>query len=348
VFSKGGVYMSREKSGKRVTRADVAKYADVSETIVSYVINNNRYVDKEKRKRVEEAIKKLNYRPNYIARALKGKNTNHIIFIADQITNEHFGKLISEMDKYAYNKGYLISLCSNRNTEEFVSQIISRQYDGIIISSISFPESYINLFIKAQIPVVLLKNREYENVEGVGMINTGLYEGARECVRYLVDKGKKNILYLDRISAHGNFSTKYDLRLRGFLEQMRESNIPGSEDNIITGCADESEVIEKIQQRIKGGFPVDAIFGRNDRLACIGMQAVKQMGYKIPQDIFVIGFDNSSLSKYTSPTITTMEIQRMEIGKCAIEMLHQMIENKTIPDPVSFATKLIERESTQL
>ncbi len=331
---------------KRVTREDVARRANVSATIVSYVINNNRYVDKEKKKRVEDAINELNYRPNYIARALKGKNSNHIIFIADQITNEHFSQIISEMDKYAYDKGYLISLCSNRNSEEFVSQIISRQYDGIVISSTSFPEAFIQKFIDARIPVVLLKNREYENIIGAGTIDTGLYDGTKECVRHLIGKGRTNILYLDRISANGNFSTLTDLRLRGFIEQMKESNIPLSDLNIVTGCKDESQVIAKIQERIGGGLGVDAIFGRNDRLACLGMQAVMQLGYKVPKDISVIGFDNSSLSQYTSPTLTTMEMQRKEIGRSAIEMLHQMIEEGTVPNTVKLTTKLIERESS--
>ncbi len=335
-----------DQAYKRVTRADVAKLANVSGTIVSYVINNNRYVDKEKRKRVEEAIKALNYRPNNIARALKGKNSDHIIFIADEITNEHFSQIISEMDKYAYDRGYLISLCANRNSEEFVSQIISRQYDGIVISSISFPEAFIQQFVNANIPVVLLKNRDYDNIENVGTINTGLYNGARECVRYLIQKGRRNILYLDRYSSHGNFSTNSDLRMRGFIDQMKESGMPLSDLNIVTGCVDEMQVIDKIQQRIKEGFLIDAIFGRNDRLACLGMQAVMQLGYGVPKDISVIGFDNSSLSKYTSPTLTTMEMQRKDIGKSAIEMLHQMINEGTIPDSVQFATKLIEREST--
>ena len=88
---------------ERVTRADVAKMAGVSETIVSYVINNNRYVAMEKRKRVEEAVRALNYRPNNIARALKGKHSNQILFIADHITNEYFASIVSEMDKYAYD-----------------------------------------------------------------------------------------------------------------------------------------------------------------------------------------------------------------------------------------------------
>ena len=144
------------ESKERVTRADVAKMAGVSETVVSYVINNNRYVAMEKRKRVEEAVKALNYRPNNIARALKGKQSNQILFIADHITNEYFSSIVSEMDKYAYNSGYLISLCANRNTEEFVSQVISRQYDGIIVSSASFPQEYVEKFTQAGIPVVVL------------------------------------------------------------------------------------------------------------------------------------------------------------------------------------------------
>lgn len=97
------------ESRERVTRADVARLAGVSETIVSYVTNNNRYVAKEKRQKVEEAIRILNYRPNNLARALKGKRSNQIIFIADHITNEYFSSIVSEMDKYAYESGYLIS-----------------------------------------------------------------------------------------------------------------------------------------------------------------------------------------------------------------------------------------------
>ena len=108
---------------KQVTRKDVAEAAGVSVTVVSYVINNNRYVDKEKRKRVEEAIQKLHYKPNSIARALKGKKLNHIVFIADQIVTEHFSFLVSELDKNAYDLGYMISLCANRNTQQFVNSI---------------------------------------------------------------------------------------------------------------------------------------------------------------------------------------------------------------------------------
>ena len=332
---------------KRVTRADVAKYAGVSETIVSYVVNNNRYVDSEKRKRVEEAVKVLNYRPNNIARALTGKKSNQIIFIADQITNEYFGRIVKEMDEFAYSKGYLISLCSNRNTPEFISQVISRQYDGIIISSASFPEQYVKQFADANIPVVLFMNRQYNELpKQVGMVDSGLYSGAKECVKHLIENGSSKLLYLDRVSSKGTKSNMTDLRLSGFIHQMQESGLDLSEERIINGCCSDEEVEAEIIRRIKNGLQVDGIFGRNDMLACIGLNAIRKIGLRVPEDVAIIGFDNASISQLSYPTLSTMEMQREKISQVTIEMLQKMIEGESVPLKVSFKTNLIQREST--
>ena len=295
---------------------------------------------------MEDDIKKLHYKPNSIARALKGKKLNHIVFIADQIVTEHFSLLVSELDKHAYDLGYMISLCSNRNTQQFIDSIISRQYDGVIISSISFDKEYIKQLIAADIPVVLLVNRDYDDIEGAAKIENGLYEGARENVRYLQRKGCKNIIYVDRFSQRKHFSDMSDMRYRGFYEEMKQSGLSEHpEKNFITGCHNEEEVKEKVAEYLKTN-KVDAIFGRNDKVACIAMQSAKKMGYKIPEDIKVIGFDNSSLGQYCEPPISSMEIQREQIAKTAIEMLRQMIEEHIIPEKVMYRTKLIERKST--
>lgn len=332
---------------KKVTRKDVAELAGVSETVVSYVINNNRYVDKVKREKVEQAIRKLHYRPNNIARALKGKSTNHIVFIADQIVTEHFSLLVRELDQNAYDRGYMISLCENRNTEKFVSEIISRQYDGIIISSISFPNKFVQEFISANIPVVLLQNRDYSNVKGAGIIDNGLYEGAKECVRFLQERNRKNILYIDRFSTHNHFSDMNDLRYRGFVEQMRESGLSQEpEKQVITGCTTGQEVAQKVKEYIRSGHKVDAIFGRNDKMACIAMHAVQDMGLRVPEDVAVLGFDNSTLGQYVTPSITSMSICRQDIAKAAVEMLQQMIGGGETPEPVYIPTEMICREST--
>ncbi|WP_367565492.1 LacI family DNA-binding transcriptional regulator [Lacrimispora sp.] len=334
-------------NNKRVTRADVAKHANVSETIVSYVINNNRYVSREKRERVEAAVRELNYRPNNVARTLKGKQSNQIIFIADQITNEYFSRIVSNMDKFAYNHGYLISLCANRNSQEFVSQVISRQYDGIIISSTSFPDEYVQQFIDANIPLVLFMNRRYHNIpNNVGIINSGLYSGARECVKHLVAKGRRHILYIDRISSKGTKSTMDDLRLSGFVDQMHESKLEFTEKQIIAGCYSEEQVEAEIIKRIQDGLKIDGIFGRNDMLACVAMSAVKRMNLKVPEDISVIGYDNSSISRFCSPKLTTMEMQQEEISHAAIDMLQRIIDRREGDLKASFKTNLILREST--
>lgn len=335
-----------KKPYKQVTRKDVAEEAGVSVTVVSYVVNNNRYVDKEKRRRVEEAIKKLHYKPNTIARALKGKKLNHIVFIADQIVTEHFSLLVSELDKHAYDLGYMISLCANRNTQQFVDSIISRQYDGVIISSISFNKEYIRQLIHADIPVVLLANRDYDDVEGAAKIYNGLYEGARENVRYLKSCGCRDIIYIDRFSKRQHFSDMNDMRYRGFVEEMKCSGLSEyPEENLITGCENEAQVRECVAAYLRD-HKVDAIFGRNDKLACIAMQTAQDLGYRIPEDIAVIGFDNSSLGQYCAPPISSMEIQREQIAKTAIEMLQQMIEEHTLPEMVMYRTRLIERRST--
>lgn len=326
------------------TRADVAKRAGVSVTIVSYVINNNRYVEKTKRERVLKAMEELHYQPSNIARALKGKSSNQIIFITDRITNQYFGELMRRMDEHASKKGYLISLCSNRNQQDFVREIINRKFDGVIISSISFPEKFIQQLIDAGVPVILLKNRDYKNVTGAGIIETGLYKGARQCVRYLYDKGRLHILYIDRISTHNHFSTLEDFRMRGFVDQMTECGLE-HEGHIITKCTSLEEVTEKITRYMEN-HPVDALFGRNDRMACIGLQAVLVAGKRVPQDIAVIGFDNTDISKLTIPRLTTMEMQIDEIAKAAINMLYEMRTQAKVPEPVGFSARLIEREST--
>lgn len=334
------------QSRNAATRKDVAKLANVSETIVSYVLNNNRYVSEEKRERVLSAIKELHYKPNTVARALKGKKSNHILFIADNISNEYFGKIVEEMDRIAYDKGYLISLLADRNESDFVSQVNSRFVDGIVISSASLEEKYVQELIASNVPVVLLMNREYLYVgEAASKIYTGLHQGVKECVRLLISRGRKNILYIDRVSIHNHFSTDSDLRYSGFCAQMKESGLPVGSDNIITGYQTEDALYEGLKQRIKNGLKVDGIVGRNDNLACVAMSAVISCGMKVPEDVAVIGFDNSRMSSYVKPTLSSMEINRKAIAKAIITMLDDMMLGKPATTQV-FNTKLIEREST--
>lgn len=336
------------RRGNTPTRKDVAKLAGVSETVVSYVLNNNRYVAKEKRERVLDAVEQLNYRPNNVALALKGKRTNHILFICDNISNEYFGKLVEEMARLAADRGYLISLMGSRNDESFVSQVCSRVFDGIVISSTSFEEKYVLRLINTGTPVVLLMNREYDNISGrAAKIYTGIHDGIKECVELLYKMGRRHIVYIDRVSKKRHFSTMDDWRYNGFITKMQECGLKVTKDNVIVGYETEDELYQALRAKLKAGLQVDGIVGRNDSLACLAMAAVKDCGLRIPEDTAVLGFDNSRLSRYSSPGLSSVELNRPAIAQAIMDAFEQM-DNDGEPPVIYFKGHIVERESTKM
>lgn len=328
------------------TRKNVAELAGVSETVVSYVLNNNRYVAQDKRERVLKAVSELNYCPNSIARALKGKGSNSILFICDNVSNEHFGMIVDEIDRLAYDRDVIISLLRSRNDDRFITQILSRSFDGIVISSTSFDEKYVLQLIDAGLPVVLLMNKNYHGVGNrAAKIYTGLEQGMRSAVTLLASMNRKHILYIDRVSTHHNYSTIEDWRYGGFLTQMQECGYRISSDNILVGYETEEQMAEGLLQRIKDGLPVDAVIGRNDTLACMAMCTLQQCGYRVPEDVAVIGFDDSRISRISSPAMTSVSIDRRGIAKAILSAFDAMADGNAPPE-LYLPTKLIQRAST--
>ena len=165
-----------ESGRQKVTRKDVAREAGVSETIVSYVLNKNRYVKEEKRQRVLEVVEKLQYHPNNIARALHGKGSLQILFLAEELSSGYFSELVSQMSRDAYRRGYMISLCESQEEDEFVSQILSRQFDGLFVSASGVTDRELKLLVKSGIPMVLFLNREIScDLRDTVVVDTGLY-----------------------------------------------------------------------------------------------------------------------------------------------------------------------------
>ena len=330
---------------KPATRADVARKANVSETIVSYVMNNNRSVDKEKKERVLQAAKELNYRPNQIALALSGKSSSHILFMVDSPENERLNKLLSELEKYAYDKGSLVSLCRTRNDMDFIKQIIGRRFDGVIISSTNLSEEYIGQLINAGVPTVLLLTHSYSLNEGVGKIGTGLTSGVQGCIEYLSGLGRKNLLFLDRMTGNGKSGDLTDSRLRGFALGMKKLN-QAWENRVLSGYKSEGELGKALSAYIER-YPVDGIIARNDRLALLAMNVLQDKGIRIPQDIAMIGFDNSTMCRLIRPSLSSVKFDDAGIAKEAVDMIYRMRKGDTITATVHFPFEIIKRASTE-
>lgn len=330
-----------------VTRKDVALAAGVSETIVSYVINNTRHVAPEKRKRVLEAIEQLHYKPNTIARTLRGKGSSHILFVAGNLSNEYYGSLVEAIDSVAYDSGFLISLMSYQNTPDFVSRILTRQVDAVIISSIAMSVDSIRRLADAGLAVVLLMSRDYPDLhcENISHIYTGIESGIMRAVRLMYDKGRRNLVHVDRISRNGHFSNRQDLRYRGFCNQMEAYGLPLHKSSFITGCTNYEELFDAVKARIRSGIPVDGFVCRNDLLACTVVSAVQSCGFNVPNDISVTGFDDSRMSRVIQPQLTTLAHDQTGIAAAILETIKHML-NGGMPEDHYFQTTLIERSTT--
>ncbi|MDR2888747.1 MAG: LacI family transcriptional regulator [Lachnospiraceae bacterium] len=324
------------------SRKDVAQLAGVSETVVSYVINNNRYVKDEKREKVLKAIEELDYRPNRIARALKGKSSKHIILLIDRIKSEYYGELISDIEHFSGDLGYLVSVSLIVNSLNYVNNIIDWNVDGVIISSIHFPEKYIRKLAEAGIPVVLMKNRDFPPMNGVDFINTGLKEGTKKAVDYLYDTGCRRIGYVDRLSQNNHFSTMADFRYRGYYEAVTGRHEPV----IISGCTSPEQLQEQLMQVMRSA-PLDGIFCRNDGIACAVMNTLLRYRYRIPEDVSIIGMDDTAYAKTSYPTLTTLRQSREEIAKTAIRLIEGVNAGEAIGQEICFEPRLIIRESVR-
>lgn len=333
---------------RRVTREDVAKRAGVTPTIVSYVVNENRYVDAQKRARVLAAIEELGYRPNALARALKGKRSNHILFVVDNLLSSHFARIIKQMDRWAYGKGCFVSLCESQNSEEFVSQIYRRYFDAVIIASGSFRQRYIQQLIDTGIPVVVLEMRDYGKLHGrFALVDTGLYQGARLCVRSLVERGRRNLVYVHSKAEEQNECVlEEDFRYRGFVDEVREAGL--SSYRVIHGYRNREELARMLRDLVSEGFRIDGIFGRTDGVAIPAMQELVGAGYRLPDDCSVIGVDNSELCDLVTPRLASLDIDRSEVGRIVTRLLDRMLSGEKTEDETlhpRLQAHLVGRES---
>ena len=193
--------------------------------------------------------------------------------------------------------------------------------------------------------MVLIANKAYEGLDArVSRVYPGMLRGMQNAVQLLIDRGRQNIVYIDRVSRRGHFSGMDDLRYLGFCTQMEQSGLPFSKDSIFTGCATEDELYRALVHRVRSGARIDGVAGRNDNLACVALEALQDCGLNVPGDVSVIGFDNARVSRIITPHLTTVEIDRPGMARAIIEMMDAMLSGGS-PSEAHFSTSLIMRDS---
>lgn len=333
----------------KVNIKDVAKEAGVSMSTVSRVINDNYPVKEETKKRVKEVIDKLNFSPNVLARSLIVQNTKTIGVIVPSINNVFFSTVTKGIEHSLSSKEYSIYLCDTDDNalEEirYIKSLMSRQVDGIIVVDPK-TENMKNGFyesLSSDIPLVCING--YNKKINCNFIINDEASGAYEAVKYLIDLGHKDILFI-----RGNESYSYDIKEQVYKEILTEKGLSKNMRCINIGGGNSDETVERTMQvlcsELKKGKVPTAIFACNDLMALGAVNACKKLNYDVPKDISIIGFDNTYISTIVEPKLTTVDQNMYELGENASKMLINIIENNSKEiKKIKFKTKLIIRDS---
>jgi DNA-binding LacI/PurR family transcriptional regulator len=330
------------------TLHDVARVAGVSFKTVSNVINNHPHVRDSTRGKVEEAIKALGYRPNLTARSLRSGHTGAITLALPQLSLPYFAELADALIETAAKQGLVVLIeqtGADRDRElEVMSSPRLKMSDGLIFSPLELGQDDVDL-IKAEVPMVLLGERIFHsNSDHVTMQNV---EAARAATEHLLDLGRTRIAV---VGAHlGEVIGSAGLRLRGYREALEARNIP-YDDGLVAYVRDwhRSNGAAAMHDLLDRGVAFDAVFGLNDTLAQGAVRVLQEAGFRVPDDVAVIGFDDLDETRYSLPTLSTVDPGRGEIAETAIRLLMERIKNPDggPPREIETAFRVVAREST--
>ena len=329
---------------RRITISDVAKLAGVSHQTVSRVINNKAEVSPETRRRVLAVIEETGYRPSGLARGLATSRTATIGMVVPDISNPFFSDIARGIETTAYDRGYNVFLCNSDEDPERELDILysleQKQVDGVILCGLR-QKSPALLDVLDRFSAVVMVNRLLDHVEypAVMIDNAG---GAQEAVRHLLKLGRASIGFL----VGPAFSYSAVQRLQGYKDAMSEAGIAIEED-WIQYCEPTVDGGECAARKVLQNHPqIDALFCHNDLVAVGAIQACKSLGRRVPEDVAIIGFDDIYLAALVTPSLSTCQVPRIEMGHQAISLLLQQIEGEHLDTPVLTVTpQLILRDS---
>lgn len=297
--------------------SDVAKVAGVSPTTVSRVLNNRGYIGEKTRKKVDEAMKQLNYFPNDVARSLFIKKTFLIGVIFPTTTNPFYGQLIFHIENIAASLGYKILLCNSQGQEDkersYLRMLQRNQVDGIIAGA---HNRGVKEYDIPTLPVVGVDRYLSRNIPVVSSDN---YDGGRQATQLLINKGCQNIIH---INGPIFLETPANLRRKAYEDVMR--------DNQLTPITYETEGNNQavIKQLFDENPQVDSIFASDDLIASAVMREAKIRKRNIPSDFKVIGYDGTETTRLLLPELSTIQQPIREIAEKTIEILIKEINEE--------------------
>jgi DNA-binding LacI/PurR family transcriptional regulator len=334
-----------------VTLKDVALRAGVSVRTVSNVVNNYQHVAADMREKVKTAIEELGYQPNLSARYLRKGRTGILAYAIPDLSNVYFSEIGNAIISAAATHSFTVLVdqtMASREAERDVIQGLSRHLiDGVIFSPYALePEDMAPE--KGTIPIVLLGDRIFDSPYDHVTYNNE--STAFMATKHLISLGRKRIAAIGVQELDNRETQTSQRRLRGYAEALAAHGLPLDLNLVIRGIPSftRGNGARSMRQLLALDSPPDAVFCFNDHLALGVIRAIFDAGYRVPEDIAVVGFDDIEDGRFSIPSLTTISPDKEKIGDLAVAFLLGRINGTRTgpPERVEVPCQLIVREST--
>ncbi len=307
---------------KRVSLHDVARIADVSVGTVSNYLNDSAPVSLETRRRIQEAIDKLGYRRNELARSLRRSKTKTLGVILPNVVNPFYTAIFDGAEQEAQKQGYTVALgithYNDSLLEEYIDIFYSKQMDGIVINGYN---TYCaeEKFSGIDVPIVVIEPPPDFTLWSTIQIDN--VAAAQETVEYLTGLGHRRIAIIAPSSERG-----FNIRYTGYKLALEAHGIAIDPDLIYEFTKFEPDTIaqgEHALQTLLGRASFSACFAASDMLAIGALRAAKQRGFRVPDDLAIVGFDDIPFAALADPPLTTVSQSQRKMGQTAVQILLQ-------------------------
>ncbi|MFV8357858.1 LacI family DNA-binding transcriptional regulator [Flavobacterium sp. XS1P32] len=337
---------------RKITLKQIAKELDVSISTVSKSLRNSLEIGEETRLKVQAFAKFYNYKPNNIALSLKNRKTKAIGIIIPEIVHHFFSTVINGIEQVANEHGYSVIICLS--DDSFDKEVLNMEMlangsiDGFIMSLSKETQfrgdfHHITEVINQGMPVVMFDRVTNDILCDKVIIDDK--HAAYEAVQSLINKGRKKIALVTTV----DYVSVGKLRTDGYIKALIDNGIPFNENLIIK--IEDIDTCEITIGKLLEDKAIDAVFAVNELFAVTIIKTANKIGLNVPKDLAVIAFTDGIISKYSTPTITTVSQSGIKMGNKAAKMLIERLETEEDEEDENYKTEiiethLIEREST--
>ncbi|WP_251519784.1 MULTISPECIES: catabolite control protein A [Staphylococcus] len=325
-----------------VTIYDVAREARVSMATVSRVVNGNHNVKPQTRDKVNEVIKKLNYRPNAVARGLASKRTTTVGVIIPDISNVYYSQLARGLEDIAtmYKYHTIISNSDNdpQKEKEIFNNLLSKQVDGIIFLGGTISEEIKEIINKSSVPVVVSGTNGKD--DGIASVNIDFKAAAEKTTQHLIDKGAKTFAFVG-----GEYSKKAQEEvLMGLKNVLSQHQLTLDDDHIYNGNETYKDGIKAFEALKK--YKPDAILSISDEQAIGLVYAAHDVGVEVPESLQIISFNNTRLVEMVRPQLSSVIQPLYDIGAVGMRLLTKYMNEEDIEEPNVILPHRVEYRGT--